>query len=88
MKFEIVSNPDIIHKAYRRTAVQANLDRFMDMDCSAVRCVLSPNEYKSAGSARMTYSKAAKRLGYPVVARVINGELYLIKTASIEEQKC
>lgn len=78
MKFEPV-NPEIVNKLYRRTKLQIILDRFMSSEEPAVHCILRPGEYSSLNSAQSTYCKAIKRLGYPIMVRVIAGEMYLVK---------
>ena len=40
---------------------------------------MAPGEYLNARSAQSSYHAAIKRLGYPIAARVFNGDMYLIK---------
>lgn len=40
---------------------------------------MDAGEYANIRSAQSSYHGAIKRLGYPIVARAINGDLYLIK---------
>lgn len=78
MKFESVRQ-EVVNKLYRRTKLQIILDRFMSSEEPAVHCILRPGEYSSLNSAQSTYCKAIKRLGYPIMVRVIAGEMYLVK---------
>ena len=78
MKLERVDREEI-NKLFRHTKIQRILSDFHNMDCNAVRCVFSNDEYSTPQVAQQTYSKAIKHLGYRMVARTINGELYLIK---------
>lgn len=78
MKFEKVSL-ETVNKLYKPTKLQTILDEFMRSDALAVRCVMAPGEYANTNSAQSSYHMAIKRLGYPIAARVLNGDMYLIK---------
>ena len=78
MKFEVV-NRDTISKGYKYCRVQRKVEEFNRMDCNAVRCVLEDGEYANMSSAQSSFSSTIKKLGYRMRARVIEGNLYLIK---------
>lgn len=84
MKFEPV-NLETVNKLYKPTKLQTVLDEFMRSDALAVRCVMAPGEYINAHSAQSSYHVAIKRLGYPIAARVFNGDMYLIKINHTKE---
>lgn len=48
---------------------------------------MAPGEYANARSAQSSYHMAIKRLGYPIAARVLNGDMYLIKLNPVKEDK-
>lgn len=83
MKLVPVTQESIVNKAYQPTKLQIILDEFMKNENVAVKCILEEGEYKSVSSARNSFRGAIRRFKYPVIARVIEGELYLIKTASV-----
>lgn len=85
MKFETVS-PETVNKLFKPTKLQTILDEFMRSDALAVRCVMAPGEYANASSAQSSYHAAIKRLGYPIAARVFNGDMYLIKISPAKEE--
>lgn len=84
MKFES-ANTETVNKLYKPTKLQTILDEFMRSDALAVRCVMAPGEYANANSAQGSYHTAIKRSGYPIAARVINGDMYLIKLNPVKE---
>ena len=84
MKFEPVSQ-ETVNKLYKPAKLQTILDEFMRSDALAVRCVMSPGEYANASSAQSSYHAAIKRLRYPIAARVLNGDMYLIKINPAKE---
>lgn len=84
MKLESVSQ-EIVNKLYKPSKLQTILDEFMRSDTLAVRCVMAPGEYANATSAQSSYHTAIKRLGYPIAARVFNGDMYLIKISPDKE---
>lgn len=81
MRFEKVSS-DITNKLFRATKLQAMLNEFARMEDTVVKCVLEPGEYSSIRSAQSSYCTAIRRSGHRMVARVLNGELYLIKLST------
>ena len=81
MRFEKVSS-DIINKLFRATKLQVMLNEFARMDDTVVKCVLEPGEYSSIRSAQSSYYTAIKRYKYRMTARILNGELYLIKLST------
>lgn len=86
MKFERVS-PETVNKLYKPTKLQTILDEFMRSDAQAVRCVMSEGEYANASSAQSSYHNAIKRLGYPIEARILNGDMYLIKLEIYDKEE-
>lgn len=68
------------NKLFRQSKLQAILDEFNSSEEKAMRCVLSEGEYVSISSAQSSYTRAIQRLKYPIRARVMGGDLYLIKT--------
>lgn len=86
MRFESVPS-EIVNKLYKPTKLQKILDEFMSSDALAVRCVMAPGEYSNASSAQSSYHTAIKRLHYPIAARVLNGDMYLIKISSAKKEK-
>lgn len=86
MKFERVS-PETVNKLYKPTKLQTILDEFMRSDAQAVRCVMSEGEYANASSAQSSYHNAIKRLGYPIAARILNGDMYLIKLEIYDKEE-
>ena len=86
MKFESV-NPETVNKLYKPTKLQTILDEFMRSDALAVRCIMEPGEYANARSAQSSYHAAIKRLGYPIAARILNGDMYLIKLEIYDKEE-
>ena len=86
MKFESV-NPETVNKLYKPTKLQIILDEFMRSDALAVRCIMEPGEYANASSAQSSYHAAIKRLGYPIAARILNGDMYLIKLEIYDKEE-
>lgn len=78
MKIEKV-NTESVNRLFRQTKLQVILSEFMHSEDKAVRIVLDPGEYANARSAQASFYKAIQRLRYPIKARILNGELYLIK---------
>lgn len=81
MRLEKVSS-DITNKLFRATKLQATLNEFARMEDTIVKCVFEPGEYSSIKSAQSSYYTAIKRSGYHMTARILNGELYLIKLST------
>lgn len=84
MRIEKVS-PEVVNKLYKKTKLQQVLEEFMESDDLVVHIALLPGEYKNASSAQSSFYKAIQRLRYPVVARVLHKELYLLKLYSTKE---
>lgn len=63
------------HKPYR---CQAILEEFLKMNTPAVTLDIG-NEWKSPKSAYNSLWKSAKRFGYPVLVRTVQGKVYLIR---------
>lgn len=81
MRIEKVTS-DIANKLFRATKLQVILNEFARMDDAVVKCVLEPGEYSSTRSAQSSYCTAIKRSGHRMTARILNGELYLIKLST------
>lgn len=79
MRIETV-NQETQNKLFRLTKLQHILHDFHNSPHMAVRIVLEPNEYTTLRSAQNSYHQAIKRLKLPMKARILDGELYLIKT--------
>lgn len=86
MKFESVST-ETVNKLFKPTKLQTVLDEFMRSDALAVRCIMEPGEYANASSAQSSYHNAIKRLGYPIAARILNGDMYLIKLEIYDKEE-
>lgn len=86
MKFESVST-ETVNKLFKPTKLQTILDEFMRSDALAVRCIMEPGEYANASSAQSSYHAAIKRLGYPIAARILNGDMYLIKLEIYDKEE-
>lgn len=79
MKVELV-NKETENKLFRLTKLQQILHDFSNGPHNAVRIVFEPGEYVNLHSAQSSYQQAIKRQHLAVKARILNGELYLIKT--------
>lgn len=71
-------------KFHHPTKLQAILDEFMNSGEKVARCVFSEGEYASINSAQKSYKVAIDHLRYPIIARTINGVLYLIRVSPDE----
>lgn len=69
----------VVNKLYAPGKVQKILDEFLKMDCLAVKIVLDNGEYSNIRSAQSSYHGTIKRMGLPIKARILAGDLYLIK---------
>ena len=78
MRFENV-NQETQNKLFRLTKLQAVLHEFHNSPEKAVKIIFDPGEYMTAHSAQSAYTQAIKRAKYAMKARILNGELYLIK---------
>lgn len=83
MKLEKVSQ-ETVNQLFRATKLQQSLEEFLNSGETAMKCVLSPGEYANLTSAQSSYHSAIKRLKYPVAARVLNGNLYLIRVEPVK----
>lgn len=81
MRLEKVTS-DTANKLFRATKLQITLNEFARMDDAVVKCVLEPGEYSSIRSAQSSYCTAIRRSGHRMAARILNGELYLIKLST------
>lgn len=80
MKFEKVNDTAIVNKLFRITKNQRILmDLHNDPDFEVVKVYFGPDEYASLRSAQSSLSSCAKRLGIPIKAHIIGGELYLCR---------
>lgn len=80
MKYEHVHNyEEIINKAYKPAKVQQMVLDFWESSDQVVKVIPSPGEYKSTSSMQSSHRAAIRRLNLPIAARIISGELYLIK---------
>lgn len=75
----VKASQEVVNKLYAPGKVQRALDEFLRMDCLAVKVVLSDGEYATTRSAQSSYHSAIKKMGVPVKARILSGDLYLIK---------
>lgn len=63
----------------QRGIMEERLEKFMSMNVKYVKITYSVNEYSCPTSCRMSFANAAKRYNFPVDAKMINGEVYLIR---------
>ena len=78
MRFTKVDKLPKFTKGYG--ARQMELMEFMKMEVMCVKVTLAPGEYSNIGVGRTTLQQSAKKAGLPIKARILNGELYLIRT--------
>lgn len=78
MRFETV-NQETQNKLFRLTKLQTILHEFNDRPERAIRIILDPGEYVSTHSAQGAYHQAIKRSKLAMKARILDGDLYLIK---------
>ena len=81
MKYQKVTDPETVNKLYRLTRLQQDLTDFQnDHDSKVIKVIFAEGEYKGGTrSAQTSYHNAIKRMGLHMKARVLDGELYLIK---------
>lgn len=79
MRIETI-NQETQNKLFRLTKLQTILHEFNDCPERAIRIVLDPGEYASLHSAQAAYCQAIKRSKLAMKARILEGNLYLIKT--------
>lgn len=77
-RIEIVDEA-IVNKLFRPGKVQSVVEEFHASDSKVVRVLLGEGEYSTLSSAQASYRNAIKRLGYSMLSRTYNGNLYLIK---------
>lgn len=77
MKFKQVEA--IPGKCSEKRTLRNNWEEFMRMNVKMVKVELAPDEYKSPTVARGVFAVSIKRYGYPIDARLRNGEIYLIR---------
>lgn len=75
----VKASEEVVNKLYTPGKIQKALDEFLKMDCLAVKVVLEDGEYAHTRSAQSSYHNAIKKMGVPVKARILAGDLYLIR---------
>ena len=55
------------------------ITEFMNMNVKIVKVEFNDREYKTVGSAQSSFYKCITNLGFPVKAKIIDHELYLIR---------
>ena len=73
------ASKEMVNKLYAPYKLQKALDEFLAMDCLIVKVELDDGEYSNIRSAQSSYHGAIRRLGLPIKARILAGDLYLIK---------
>lgn len=68
------------NKGRKLSARQMELLEFMNMGAKCVKITLAPGEYSNLNSAQSTLIVSAKKAGFPIKVRNIDGELYLVRT--------
>lgn len=59
--------------------VQQIIEDFQKSDRMIMIVAISNGTYSNPNSARCSYRSAIKKLGYNIVSRILNGDMYLIK---------
>lgn len=85
MKYEKITDENIINKLYRPCKVQKIVMEFHDSPDKVWRLSFKSHEYGNTRTAQTSYSHAIKSLGYRMKARILDGKLYLIKLEDGEE---
>ena len=70
--------PERRYTTYKK--VSAYIQEFMKMNVKTVRVDYSSDEYTSAQCASTPFRYAINTDDYPIMVRIINGDLYLIRT--------
>lgn len=83
MTHEKITDPNIINKLYRPCKVQKHVIAFHESEDDVWRLKFASGEYHSTRAAQTSYSHAIKTLGFSMKARILDGELYLIKTEEV-----
>lgn len=78
MRFTKVDKMPAFKRGYG--ARQLELMEFMKMEVMCVKVALAPNEYSTINTARTTLQASAKKAGLPIKVRILDRELYLIRT--------
>jgi hypothetical protein len=82
MNYVKVTDPSTVNKLFRLGRIQETVLAFhADEDCKVARVIIQPGEYKNGiRTAQNSYSQTIKKLGFSnIKARVLDGDLYLIK---------
>lgn len=74
------SYTNIDYRRRRPYKLEAELTEFMNMNTKQVEVSFSEQEYKSTTSAQATLGKAVRRWALPIIVKVHNKTLYLIRT--------
>lgn len=62
-----------------RGIVEERLEAFVKMGVKYAKIVYSIDDYTCPTSCRSAFASACRRYGFPVDAKLINGEVYLIR---------
>lgn len=79
MKFEKLTNTNLVNKLYRPTKLQKTLEYFMSLE-EPVMYVTDHPGYSSFRSMRSSFMTAIRRLGFPIYLRQLEGRMYFIRT--------
>ena len=81
MRYEKVTDPEIINKLFKRTKLNNVIHEFQnDPNCKVMRIIPDENEYSTIQVMQQVYQRALKRYGVAnAKARIFNKTLYLIK---------
>ena len=85
MKLEKVTDSTLVNKMFRPTRLQSILHEFMEQDDLIMKLTFAPGKYKSPHTAQNSLRVCANNLRLPITVRVLNGEVYLIKTQGAKE---
>jgi hypothetical protein len=62
-----------------RGVLEERLEAFMALGIKYAKVVYDADDYTSPTSCRVAFARACRRYGFPVDAKMINGEVYLIR---------
>lgn len=62
-----------------RGILEERLEAFMKMGIKNAKLVYDADEYTSPTSCRVAFARACRRYGFPVDAKMVYGEVYLIR---------
>lgn len=81
MRYETVTNLPTVNKLYRPGKIQEQILDFHNSDDRIRRLIFEEGEYSSTKSAQTSFINAIKSLNLKgsICARVLAGELYIIK---------